>query len=44
MVQVREVTSGNLVMVGTTVTGVNTVSLDFANNPVANQYRVTLAG
>lgn len=43
-VQLREVATGDLVEIGATVTGVNTVSLDFDVNPVANQYRVTVAG
>ena len=43
-VQVRDITNGDLVEVGTTVTGANTISLDFAVNPVAMQYRVAVAG
>lgn len=44
MVTVKEVSSGDIVLVGTTISGVNTVSLDFGANPVANQYRVIIVG
>lgn len=42
--KVRELSTGDLVEIGITVTGVNTISLDFAVNPVSNQYRIAVAG
>lgn len=42
--QLRDMSTGDLVTVGVTVTGANTVSIDFAVNPVANQYRYAIAG
>lgn len=42
--QVRDLATGDLVTIGITVVGVNTVSLDFAVNPSANQYRLAICG
>lgn len=44
VVQVREVSSGNKVLVCDTVTGPNTITLEFAAPPSSNQYRVTVMG
>lgn len=47
-VQVRDTSgaanTGDLVQCGATVTGVNTIQLEFDVAPVANQYRVAIAG
>lgn len=47
-VQVRDTSgaanTGDLVQCGATVTGVNTIQLEFEIAPVANQYRVAIAG
>jgi len=44
MVQIIEAASGNLVAVGATVTGVNTVSVEFASAPNSGQYRYICIG
>lgn len=43
-IKLRDLATGDYVDVGETSTGVNTVSLDFAVNPLANQYRVVISG
>lgn len=43
-VSVREVASGDLVLVGVTASTVNSVVLDFAQAPQANQFRVVVFG
>ena len=44
-VQLREVSSGDLIFVGVTVTGANTIQLDFdATSIPSNTYRVAVAG
>lgn len=43
-VKVREKATGDIVECGTTVTGDNTITLEFAVPPTAGQYRVTVAG
>lgn len=42
--QVQDITNGDLVLVGITVTGTNTVSIDFGVNPTSNQYRLLVIG
>ena len=39
---IREVASGNQVLAGTTVTGPNTLTIEFAAAPSTNQWRVTV--
>lgn len=43
-VTVREVSSGDIVLVQATATGTNTVSLSFGAAPTTNQYRVIVVG
>lgn len=43
-VTVREVSSGDIILVQATASGANTVALDFGSNPTTNQYRVTITG
>lgn len=41
--QLKDVATGDLVECGVTVTGANTVSIDFDVNPVANQWQLIIA-
>lgn len=43
-VSLIDVASGDIRLIGATITGLNTVSLEFANAPATNQFRVMVTG